>query len=369
MLTKSSAIGEQLVVKIPVRVLIVDDSAVVRRLIEELLQDEPGVEVIGTAPNGEIALQKIERLKPDVVTLDVEMPVMDGMQTLRTLRDRGSTIRVVMFSTLTARGGHATLEALSLGADDYVTKPSRISATDPALDELRQELTAKILQFFIKGPTAARGQATSPVMKTPRPASQRAAARVEIVAIGVSTGGPTALTTALSALPEDFPCPIVITQHMPPMFTRLLAERLASKSRIRVEEAGEGSRLEPGLALIAPGGHHMKLRSENGAVFAALDDGPPENSCRPAVDVMFRSVAEIYGRNTLVVMLTGMGRDGFIGTQELKAAGASVLAQDRASSVVWGMPGYVVEAGLADVVAGIDDIGPTMTSLAKGTRR
>ena len=365
MLTETSTSDEQLIVKNPIRVLIVDDSAVVRRLLEELLSGEPDVEVIGAAPNGEIALQRIDRLKPDVVTLDIEMPVMDGMQALRALRDRGSTVRVVMFSTLTARGGHATLEALSLGADDYVTKPSRVSAADSALDELRQELTAKILQFFIKRPAVASGKAA----KASRVTVQRSAAKVDIVAIGVSTGGPTALTNVLSTLPEDFPCPIVITQHMPPMFTRLLAERLASKSRIRVEEAGEGSRLEPGLALIAPGGHHMKLRSEIGAVFAALDDGPPENSCRPAVDVMFRSVAEIYGRNALVVMLTGMGRDGFSGTQELKAAGASVLAQDRASSVVWGMPGYVVEAGLADVVAGIEDIGPTMTSLAMGNRR
>lgn len=365
MLTKTSSIGEQLVVTTPVRVLIVDDSAVVRRLLEELLRDEPGVEVIGTAPNGEIALQKIERLKPDVVTLDVEMPVMDGMQALRSLRDRGSTIRVVMFSTLTARGGHATFEALSLGADDYVTKPSRISPSDPALDELRQELTAKILQFFVKGPVVAGG----PAARAPRAATQHAAARVNIVAIGVSTGGPTALTNILSTLPEDFPCPIVITQHMPPMFTRLLAERLNAKSRIRVEEAAEGSRLEPGLALIAPGGQHMKLKSEHGAVTVVLDDGPPENSCRPAVDVMFRSVAKIYGRNTLVVMLTRMGRDGFSGTQGLKSAGAFVLAQDRATSVVWGMPGYVVEAGLADVVAGIDDIGPSMTSLARGSRR
>jgi two-component system chemotaxis response regulator CheB len=365
MLTKTSTSSVILVVHKTVRVLIVDDSAVVRRLLEELLRDVPGVEVVGTAPNGEIALQRIDRLKPDVVTLDIEMPVMDGMQTLRALRDRGSAIRVVMFSTLTARGGHATLEALSLGADDYVTKPSRMSAADETLGELRQELTAKILQFFIKRPTAANGQPA----RAARMTIQRAAAKVDIVAIGVSTGGPTALTHILSTLPADFPCPIVVTQHMPPMFTRLLAERLASKSRLRVEEAGEGSRLEPGLALIAPGGHHLKFRSEKGSVVVALDDGPPENSCRPAVDVMFRSVASIYGRNTLAVILTGMGRDGFEGTKQLKAVGASVLAQDRATSVVWGMPGYVVEAGLADIVAGIDDIGPTITSLARRTGR
>lgn len=361
MWTEISAGSEPLAVNKTVRVLIVDDSAVVRRLLEELLRDAPGVEVIGTAPNGEIALQKIERLKPDIVTLDVEMPVMDGMQTLRALRDRGSTIRVVMFSPLTQRGGHATLEALTLGADDYITKPSRMSATDETLDELRQELTAKILQFYIKRPAAANAQ--------PSQLTMREAARVDIVAIGVSTGGPTALTRILSTLAEDFPCPIVVTQHMPPMFTRLLAERLACKSRLRVEEAGEGSRLEPGVALIAPGGHHMKFRSERGSVVVALDDGPPENSCRPAVDVMFRSAASVYGRNTLAVMLTGMGRDGFEGTKQLKAAGAAVLAQDRATSVVWGMPGYVVEAGLADVVAGIDDIGPAITSLARRSRR
>jgi two-component system chemotaxis response regulator CheB len=347
----------------PIRVLIVDDSAVVRRLVEELLGEVAGVEVVGTAPNGEIALQKIERLKPDAVTLDVEMPVMDGMATLRALRDRGSTVRVVMFSTLTERGGHATLEALSLGADDYVTKPARISASDTALDGLRQELGAKILQFFTSETPASGGAATSRRRASHRPP------KIEVVAIGVSTGGPTALTEVLAALPGDFPCPIVITQHMPPMFTRLLAERLALKSQIRVEEAAEGSVLEPGLALIAPGGHHMKLKSVDGAVVVTLDDGPPESSCRPAVDVMFRSVAEVYGGNTLVVMLTGMGKDGFYGTQSLKAAGASVLAQDRASSVVWGMPGYVVDAGLADIVASLNDIGPTMTSVAKGVKQ
>jgi two-component system chemotaxis response regulator CheB len=365
MLTKTSFSAEPQAVDKTVRVLVVDDSAVVRRLVEELLRDVPGVEVIGTAPNGEIALQKIDRLKPDVVTLDVEMPVLDGMQTLRALRDRGSAIRVVMFSTLTARGGHLTLEALSLGADDYITKPSRMSATDETLGAVRQELAAKILQFFVKRPAAAGWQQA----KTSGPTIQRTAARVDIVAIGVSTGGPTALTQIFSTLPADFPCPIVVTQHMPPMFTKLLAERLASKSRLRVEEAGEGSRLEPGLALIAPGGQHMKFRPEKGSVVVALDDGPPENSCRPAVDVMFRSVGGIYGSNTLAVMLTGMGRDGLEGTKQLKAAGASVLAQDRATSVVWGMPGYVVEAGLADVVARLDDIGPTITSLARRSGR
>lgn len=347
----------------PIRVLVVDDSAVVRRLVEELLSEIAGVEVIGTAPNGEIALQKIDRLKPDAVTLDVEMPLMDGMATLRALRDQGSTVRVVMFSTLTERGGHATLEALSLGADDYVTKPARISSTDMALDGLRQELGAKILQFFVSE-TPTKGGAP-----TPRSRSTHRAAKVDVVAIGVSTGGPTALTQVLSALPKDFPCPIVITQHMPPMFTRLLAERLALKSQIRVEEAEEGSVLEPGLALIAPGGYHMKLRSSESGIVVGLDDGPPENSCRPAVDVMFRSVAEVYGRNTLAVMLTGMGKDGFLGTQDLKAIGASVLAQDRVTSVVWGMPGYVVDAGLADIVASLNDIGPTMTSLAQGAKQ
>lgn len=347
----------------PVRVLIVDDSAVVRRLVEELLGEVAGVEVVGTAANGQIALRKIDRLKPDVVTLDIEMPVMDGMDTLRALRDRGSMVRVVMFSTLTERGGHATLEALSLGADDYVTKPARTSSLGTTLDSLRQELGAKILQFFISETPSEGGGATQLRGAAHRPA------KIDVIAIGVSTGGPTALTQVLSALPKNFPCPIVITQHMPPMFTRLLAERLALKSQIRVEEAVEGSVLEPGLVLIAPGGHHLKLKSSEGSVAATLDDGPPENSCRPAVDVMFRSVAETYGRNTLAVMLTGMGKDGLSGTRDLKAAGASVLAQDRATSVVWGMPGYVVDAGLADIVASLSDIGPKITSLAQGGGR
>jgi len=347
----------------PVRVLIVDDSAVVRRLVEELLGEVVGVEVVGTAPNGQIALQKIDRLKPDAVTLDIEMPVMDGMDTLRALRDRGSTVRVLMFSTLTERGGHATFEALSLGADDYVTKPARSSSLGTTLDSLRQELGAKILQFFIRERPTQGGEPTQPRRAAHRPT------KINVVAIGVSTGGPTALTQVLSALPKDFPCPIVITQHMPPMFTRLLAERLALKSQIRVEEAAEGFLLEPGLALIAPGGHHMRVKSSDGTAIVTLDDGPPENSCRPAVDVMFRSVAETFGGNTLAIVMTGMGKDGLSGTQDLKAAGASVLAQDRATSVVWGMPGYVVDAGLADIVASLNDIAPTMTALAQGIKR
>ena len=335
----------------PIRVMVVDDSVVIRRLVTMALEEDPAFEVAGVAANGKIALAKIPQLNPDVITLDIEMPEMNGLETLAELRKKYPKLRVVMFSTLTQRGADATLEALALGADDYVTKAANVGSLDTSLKRLREELGPKIKQFF--GVSVAPIRASGPRVL---PALIRRTKPLQIIAIGVSTGGPNALAEIIPKLPGDLRCPVVITQHMPEMFTRLLAERLDSRSELRVEEAETGSVVEPGKVIIAAGKFHLRFRRQGADIVCVLDQGPMENSCRPAVDVMFRSVREMWRGNALAVILTGMGKDGFLGIEDLKKDGCPVIAQDKATSVVWGMPGYVVEAGLADQVVPLDAI-------------
>ena len=341
-----------------IRVLVVDDSVVIRRLVTQALSDDPALEVVGSAANGLIALQRIPQLSPDVITLDVEMPEMNGLETLREVRRLYPKLRVIMFSTLTVRGASTTIDALLLGADDYVAKAFNESSLERSLLRLREELIPKIKQFFAIQQTIAQPQpAVASRLPFRIPTSARRE-RPKIVAIGVSTGGPNALADVLPMFPQHFPLPIVIVQHMPPMFTQLLAQRLEAKSKIRVEEASEGSLLEPGKALIAPGNYHMRLKRQGDHIRATLDQEPPENSCRPAVDVLFRSVRDIFGGEAVAVVLTGMGQDGLRGVEPLKADGAYIIAQDEASSVVWGMPGAVVNAGLADAVLDLPSVVP-----------
>jgi len=271
-------------------------------------------------------------------------------------------MRTIMFSTLTTRGASKTFEALSLGADDYVAKASNSGSLDRSLASLRAELIPKIKQFFSMPMAAARPAAPVGV-----PAAKARAGRPELIVIGVSTGGPQALARLLPKLPENLPAPVAIVQHMPAMFTRLLAERLDGESGLAVKEAEDGDELRPGRVLLAPGGRHLRVRrGARGGLVARLDDGPAENSCRPSVDVLFRSAAETLGGRALALMLTGMGSDGLEGARQLKAAGASLIAQDQASSVVWGMPGAVVEAGLADRVLALDQIAVETAFLARG---
>jgi two-component system, chemotaxis family, protein-glutamate methylesterase/glutaminase len=350
------------------RALVVDDSVVIRKLVSSVLDGQPGIEVVGTAANGSIALQKISQVNPDVVTLDVEMPQMDGLETLKHIRKTHPQLVVIMFSTLTSRGASATMDALSLGANDYVTKASNSGSLDRSMDSLRQELVPKIRQFFeFEGeqPVAAVAASAVPrpvevkrpaVMAGPRVTAVSLAPK--ILAIGVSTGGPTALAEVIPRIPKGFPLPIVIVQHMPPMFTALLADRLAQKSKIPVVEAKDGVPLQQGTAYLAPGDFHLALKRRGTAVVCTLNRDPPENSCRPAVDVLFRSVEEVYGGAALAVILTGMGQDGLRGAELLRGSGARVLAQDEASSVVWGMPGAVVRAGLADSVLPLQAMVP-----------
>jgi len=283
------------------------------------------------------------------------MPVMDGLETLVEIRKLYPKLPVIMFSTLTERGAAATLDALALGASDYATKPSNTGSPAVAIERIRTELIRKI--------KALCGVAPLKLLPLPgfRPAVKvrlRSDARIEIVAIGTSTGGPNALTALLPQLPADFPVPIVIVQHMPPLFTRLLAERLNTLARLEVQEGKEGQKLHRGQVWIAPGDYHMTVVRKGTEFVLAINHDPQENSCRPAVDVLFRSLAQTYGANVLAVVLTGMGADGTRGSADIREAGGEVIVQDEASSVVWGMPGNVVAASLADRIYPLGGIAP-----------
>ena len=348
-----------------IRVLVVDDSVVIRRLVTQALEPDPLLEVVGAAANGAIALARVPQLNPDVITLDVEMPDMDGLQFLAKFRSQNRDVRVIMFSTLTERGASATIDALSLGADDYVTKASNFGSLDRSMEALRSELIPKIKQFFDL--EISRPPALVAHRAIPRQMAEGVAPRV--VAIGVSTGGPTALGQIMPLFPADFPLPILIVQHMPPVFTRLLAERLQASSPLAIHEATQGMKVEAGNVYIAPGDYHMRLAKNGLQVCIQLDQAPQENSCRPAVDVLFRSVNEVYGNSAVAAVLTGMGYDGLRGAEILKASGARIIAQDEASSVVWGMPGAVANAGLADAVLPLQQIVPEILKMAGSHQR
>jgi two-component system chemotaxis response regulator CheB len=343
----------------PVRILVVDDSVVIRKLLSDTLSKEAAFEVVGTAGDGRIALAKMSQLHPDLVTLDIEMPVMNGLETLAEIRKSDHKIPVIMFSTLTERGAGATLEALSLGASDYATKPSNTGSPAVAIEQIRVELIPKIkaLCAVQLGMNVSRSMAPPkmPIARAVRP-PRKPGRRIEIVAIGTSTGGPNALAQVIPCVPRDFPVPIVVVQHMPPVFTRFLAERLASSSEIQVEEGRAGGALEPGKAWIAPGNYHMTVLRTGIEGRLKLNQDAPEHSCRPAVDVLFRSVAEAYGAGVLGVVMTGMGSDGVLGAQRIHAVGGEVIVQDEATSVVWGMPGLVQAAGEADGVFPLEEL-------------
>jgi len=356
-----------------IRVLVVDDSVVVRRMVSDALCVDPQLEVVGTAANGKIALARIPQVNPDVIILDVEMPEMDGLETLRRVRQTHLFLPVIMFSTLTHRGAAATLDALSLGANDYVTKPANVGSAHQALEQIRAELIPKIKMFCAK----AAGLEFAAVARPVRPAASsdkasvapiRRAARVEIVAIGVSTGGPNALSELVPEFPADFSVPIVIVQHMPPVFTKLLAERLEVRANIKVEEGAPGQGVKAGHAFIAPGNFHMIVQREERTVRIQTNQDPPENSCRPAVDVLFRSVADTYGAGALAVVMTGMGQDGLRGSERIREAGGQVFVQDQATSVVWGMPGFVANAGLADKILPLHELGTEIVHKVRAGR-
>ena len=353
-----------------IRVLIVDDAVLVRSRVSKVLSSDPDLEVVGVAANGRIALAKIPQVNPDAIVLDVEMPQMNGLETLAAIRQTYPLLPVIMFSTFTRTGATATLEALSLGANDYATKPSNLGSLEAVNQHISQELIPKIKLFGSQraegqGDKGTRGQGEQLQSKIENRKSKidsLTTERVDIVAIGVSTGGPNALAALLSEFPAEFPVPIMIVQHMPPMFTKLLAERLTSKCQIRVDEAFAGALLEPGRAWIAPGNFHAIVERDGKVVRIGINQEPPENSCRPSVDVLFRSIAQVYGAKALAVVLTGMGQDGLRGCEYIREVGGQILVQDRASSVVWGMPSFVANAGLADRVVSLDQMAGEIIS-------
>jgi two-component system, chemotaxis family, protein-glutamate methylesterase/glutaminase len=353
------------------RILIVDDSAVIRSLLRSVVSRDAQLEVAATAADGATALACLETVRPDLILLDVEMPVMDGLATLRQLRARSYRTPVIMCSSLTHRGAQVTIEALAVGASDYVAKPQGASGREEAIAALAADLIPKIRALAGSSRTLPAPQraaalpsaAPAPLAVRPQPLGAPPA----VVVIGVSTGGPAALDVVLPALPAGFPLPVLVVQHMPELFTSLLAERLNSRSPLRVAEAAEGAPVAPGTVAIARGNWHLEVVAPLGSAprpTLHLVQSPPENHCRPAVDVLFRSAARVYGAAVLAVVLTGMGSDGLNGCRIIREQGGSVLAQDEASSTVWGMPGAVANAGLANRILPLAGLAQEILKIA-----
>jgi two-component system, chemotaxis family, protein-glutamate methylesterase/glutaminase len=355
----------------PIRVMVVDDSVVVRKIVTDVLSADPDIEVVGTAVNGKIAVGKLEQLKPDLVTMDIEMPEMNGIEAVRAIRATRNRVPIVMFSTLTERGASATLDALSSGANDYVTKPANVGSVNQSMESVREQLIPKIKALLGRPVTVgpARAAAATP---PPPPAAPRTGPgkKPAVLVIGSSTGGPEALARVLPQLPASLPVPVLLVQHMPPVFTRQFAQRLDRLSALRVVEASDSIPLTPGTVHLAPGDHHLVVRaagrSPGAGMQTGLHQGPPENFCRPAVDPLFRSAVAAYDGAVLAVVLTGMGSDGRNGAAEVRAAGGTVLVQDQATSVVWGMPGAIAQAGLADEILPLDRVPEAITRHLSG---
>jgi two-component system, chemotaxis family, protein-glutamate methylesterase/glutaminase len=376
----------------PLRVMVVDDTIVYRKIVTDILSEISDVEVVGTASNGKLALHKIPMLKPDLITLDIEMPEMNGIDFLTHVQEEWPEIGVVMLSTSTQEGGEMTIRALELGAFDFIPKP--LSGTMADNKEEIKTLLSPILKAFkrrreikhilsgkpIPSESKAKSILPPPQKKTVsedtiaqrmKKVTRQNSAKSEIIAIGISTGGPNALAKMIPMIPPDIGVPILIVQHMPPIFTESLAKSLDAKSALPVREARDGQILTKNTALIAPGGKHMKIVASADGMnrIIRITDDPPENSCRPSVDYLFRSIAEHYvGRATGVIM-TGMGADGCKGAKLLKKNGAFIIAQDEDSCTVFGMPKEIIEADLADVVVSLDIMAQEIVnSVAKKAR-
>ncbi len=344
----------------PVKLLIVDDSPFTRHTLARRLASEGGVDVVGHASNGIEALEQVKRLRPDVVTMDIEMPRMDGLAALERLMAE-NPMPVVMLSSLTGEGTVETLRALELGAVDFFLKSSR--ANPAGLDEAATDLRDKIVNAARSNPRRL-GPRVSPTVpgrptETPR---NRASTMSAVVVIGTSTGGPKALMELLPAIPGNIPAGMLIVQHMPPGFTRSLAERLDDLSPLHVREAEAGALVRPGEALLAPGGYHMTV-DNTGRV--QLDEGPTQNGVRPAADPAMETIARAYGRRSVGVVLTGMGSDGRRGASYIKRAGGRVAAEDESTSIVFGMPRCVIEDGLADVVVPLPEMAAVIVEMCE----
>jgi two-component system chemotaxis response regulator CheB len=354
------------------RVLIVDDTVTYRKIVSEVLAGCPDVEVVGTAANGKIALQRLDQQGADLLVLDLEMPEMSGQAVLEELRRRKSPAGAIMLSAFTAQGAAATLAALETGAFDFVLKPSGQSM-EANVQQLRRELSDKLTAYarrhnvkqILYGKNGNQGQCPAAANPAPRPpVSPPAAGPPQVIALGISTGGPKALTEIVPQLPANLPVPLLLVQHMPPVFTKSLADDLNRRTQLTVREGVDGQPVHGGEIWIAPGGRQMKVQRQNDEVVLRITDDPPENSCRPSVDYLFRSVAEVYGGRAVGVIMTGMGNDGSLGCRRLKHCGARIIAQDAATCVVFGMPREPIETGVADVVAPLGRIAAEIARLA-----
>jgi two-component system chemotaxis response regulator CheB len=362
------------------RVLVVDDTIVYRKSVSDIVNEIPGVELAGVAHNGKIALEKIELLKPDLLTLDIEMPVMNGLELLAEMRRKNLNIGAIMLSTLTAEGSDMTMKALELGAFDFILKPQSSRNLIEGKREIKR-LLLPIFEAYAKSrathnlfksrvpTTTARTSLTRTTLGGPRLSGRPVSApsllptairrtKSEIIVIGISTGGPNALNQMLPRLPADINVPILIVQHMPPVFTKSLAASLDKKCKLKVKEAEDKEPIQPNVVYIAPGGKQMKLiaATDGHNRLIKITDDPPENSCKPSVDYLFRSVGDYYVGRTTAVIMTGMGSDGTKGLEVLKTKGTHIIAQDESSCVVYGMPKAPIERGYADVVAPLNKI-------------
>jgi two-component system chemotaxis response regulator CheB len=343
-----------------VRVMVCDDSVVIRGAVARMLEADPAVQVVARVANGQMALDTLKRVPVDVLVLDIEMPVMDGMTALPLLLRADPGLKVVMASTLTTRGADIALRALRLGAADYVPKPSAVQGDE----SFRTELLAKV-----KGLARLRRRAIQPVPDTvPLALRPGPMATPRLLAVGSSTGGPQALFTLVQGLGKTLPVPVVMTQHMPATFTPILAEHISKLGAMPCAEARDGEMLQASRIYLAPGDQHLLVEAGRVGLLARLNSGPPENFCRPSVDPMLRSAATACDGRVLVTMLTGMGQDGLAGTRSVVAAGGSAVAQDEATSVVWGMPGAVAQAGLCHAVLPLPRIAPKLLELLRAAR-
>jgi two-component system chemotaxis response regulator CheB len=364
----------------PIRVMIVDDSAVIRGVETRILEAAPDIKVVASVANAQLALNQLSRTPVDVMILDIEMPVLDGLSALPKIRQIAPQTKVIMASTLTTRGGEISLEALRLGAIDFVPKPTVGSIFNA--EDFKRELVNKVTALgrvrLPGAPAAPPATGTAPrpaipVLPTisgPPPKLRPAPGAIPtIIGIGSSTGGPQALQTTLTALPASMQLPIVIVQHMPPTFTRLLADQIARATGRPTREGENGMPIAPGHIYIAPGGMHMCVQRQDGQGVIRLNSNPPESFCRPAVDPLFRSLASAYGPSALVLVLTGMGSDGARGAEVVAQAGGTVLAQDEATSVVWGMPGAAAATGMVSALIPLGEIGHRLGDYAAGRAR
>lgn len=359
----------------PIRVMVVDDSAVIRGLLTRSLESDPDIRVVASVSDGQMALNNLARQSVDIIVLDIEMPVMDGLTALPKLVAAAPNARIIMASTLTARGADISLRALRAGAADYVTKPSSTRELNSA-DNFKRELVSKVKA--LGGPArrvanrapVARGPLAPPAIQPVRPRGDAVTLRApgtlhpDILAIGSSTGGPQALFEVMSHLGNGLHQPVLITQHMPATFTTILAEHIARQCGLSCAEGKDGEPVVPGRVYIAPGDFHMLVEQRGGTPVIVLNKEAPENFCRPSVDPMLRSIVRVFGGRVLTAILTGMGQDGMRGCEQVVAAGGTVIGQDEASSVVWGMPGAVANAGLCSAVLPLREVGPHLRRMA-----